>query len=157
VVDYVSQLPFADSKNINLVATSMGGYIVSSLPSIYKKVKRMILIDTSILPKDSEGRKYSDLSVKDIVPNEKVLLNKTRPVESLKEYKGEVFVVSCTGDNYIPEYMGKALYNAAVNAERREKLELADVKHAVFKYPERRQKLMELLDNLLPDDDSVVR
>ena len=87
VVDYVASLSFVNQKDIVLVGTSMGGYVSASLANYKNGIKKIILLEPSILLPKDEQTPYLNIFAEDIERTTKSQhVNAARPLKEIAKY-----------------------------------------------------------------------
>ncbi|MCH7951767.1 alpha/beta fold hydrolase [Patescibacteria group bacterium] len=151
VLDYVVSLPFVNPNDITLIATSMGGYVAASVASDHPGIKKIFLFEPTLLLVKEEDKPYLEITADDVELALKGDVNKMRPIQEIRKFKGELYLILHEKSSYreLMESIIPIFYKNAVKAKKKKKCTLKGARHALFKTHEGRLKATEFVEKLL--------
>jgi dienelactone hydrolase len=152
VVDYVTSLSFVNQKEIALVGTSMGGYVSASLANYKDGIKKIILLEPSILLPEDEKLPYLDISAEDVrraVKSKSV--DAARPLKDIAKYKGSLYLTIHEDSSYfeIMELTLDLFTGHAKSARKVKTIRIKDAPHAILKKVKHRKMVLDELKKFL--------
>lgn len=153
VMSYINKLESIDAQNIIVVATSMGGYVAASLVHKYESVKKLFLLEPSLLYKRAEEIPYLDIEADELsigfdIDEEE--LKEISSIQGIQRYKGELYITKHSQSSYkdLMEKISTYYYNYASHVIRKKTLTI-DASHAIFKTDEGQKEVIKLLRQYL--------
>ena len=134
------------SSPISIIASSMGGYVAILLTKIYN-VENLILIAPAVYTSKVYDVPFG-LEFTKII-REPYSWLESDSWEILKNYKGNLLIISAEKDQIIPDEVIKKIYNSAQNTKSRKIIEIKEATHPLVKWlNENQEDLQEVSDSI---------
>lgn len=148
ILDYLLSLEYVNPNNITLVGTSMGGYISASIVNYKPGIKKLILLEPSIMLPEHENIPFLEIEAQDIIQAIKGKeLTSARPLQEIARFKGELYLTIHEESRYL-EIMDQAINLFKKHAKQAKLIKSFRIRHAPHAVL-RESKHQKLVSNLL--------